>query len=105
MPPVHAAPWTLGTSPRAGSAGSAGTTHYIHDLSGNVIAETAGGGATGASGTVREVIWLPEAEISPTFSLGAGDSPSLIPASAGRPPARSMGSRTSREESVSSLFY
>ncbi len=34
---------------------------------GNVIAETAGGGATGATGTVREYIYLPEAEIAPTM--------------------------------------
>lgn len=27
----------------------AGTTHFIHDLNGNVIAETAGGGATGST--------------------------------------------------------
>jgi RHS repeat-associated protein len=34
---------------------------------GNVIAETAGGGATGATGTVREYIWLYETEIAPTM--------------------------------------
>ncbi len=45
----------------------AGTTHFIHDLMGNVIAETAGNGATGATGTVREYIYLPEAEIAPTM--------------------------------------
>ena len=44
-----------------------GTTHFIYDRAGNLIAETAGGGATGATGTVREYIWLPEAEIAPTF--------------------------------------
>jgi RHS repeat-associated protein len=43
----------------------AGTTHFIHDLNGNVIAETAGGGATGTTGTVREYIYLPETEIAP----------------------------------------
>jgi RHS repeat-associated protein len=48
-----------------------GTTHFIHDLMGNVIAETAGGGATGATGTVREYIWLPEGEITPTFRARA----------------------------------
>ena len=48
-----------------------GTTHFIHDLAGNVIAETAGGGATGATGTVREYIWLPEGEITPTFGSRA----------------------------------
>jgi RHS repeat-associated protein len=48
-----------------------GTTHFIHDLAGNVIAETAGGGATGATGTVREYIWLPEGEITPTFASRA----------------------------------
>ncbi len=46
----------------------AGTTHFIHDLSGNVIAETDG---TGSSGTVREYIWLPETEISPTMGSRA----------------------------------
>ena len=35
---------------------------FQHD----VIAETAGGGATGTTGTVREYIWLPETEIAPT---------------------------------------
>ena len=40
----------------------------MHDIFGNVIAETAGGGATGATGTVREYIWLPETEIAPTAS-------------------------------------
>jgi hypothetical protein len=38
----------------------------VHDIFGNVIAETAGGGATGATGTVREYIWLYETEIAPT---------------------------------------
>ncbi len=42
------------------------TTHFVHDIFGNIIAETAGGGATGATGTVREYIWLPETEIAPT---------------------------------------
>ena len=46
----------------------AATTHFIHDRAGNVIAETAGGGATGATGTVREYIWLPKTEIAPTFA-------------------------------------
>jgi RHS repeat-associated protein len=54
-------------------------SHFIHDLAGNprnksegnVIAETAGGGATGATGTVREYIWLPEGEITPTFRARA----------------------------------
>ncbi len=50
-------------------------THYIHDIFGvtpearlqhDVIAETAGGGATGATGTVREYVWLYETEIAPT---------------------------------------
>jgi len=44
----------------------AGVTHYVHDIFGNVIAETAGGGATGATGTVREYVWLYETEIAPT---------------------------------------
>jgi RHS repeat-associated protein len=34
---------------------------------GNIIAETLGGGATGATGTVREYIWLYETEIAPTM--------------------------------------
>ncbi|MEQ1694531.1 MAG: RHS repeat-associated core domain-containing protein [Hyphomicrobiaceae bacterium] len=45
----------------------AATTHFIHDRMGNVIAETAGGGATGATGTTREYIYLYEAEIAPTM--------------------------------------
>jgi RHS repeat-associated protein len=40
----------------------AATTHFVHDLSGNVIAETSGT----AAGTTREYIWLPETEIAPT---------------------------------------
>jgi hypothetical protein len=43
------------------------TTHFVHDVFGNIVAETAGGGATGATGTVREYIWLPETEIAPTL--------------------------------------
>ena len=39
----------------------AATTHFIHDLFGNVIAETNGT----ATGTTREYIWLPETEIAP----------------------------------------
>ena len=38
-----------------------GTTHFVHDQWGNIIAEL---DATGA--TVREYIWLVEAEIAPT---------------------------------------
>jgi hypothetical protein len=34
----------------------------------NVIAETAGGGATGTTGTTREYIYLYETEIAPTMS-------------------------------------
>jgi hypothetical protein len=37
------------------------TTHFIHDLWGNVLAETNGT----AAGTTREYIWLPEVEIAP----------------------------------------
>jgi RHS repeat-associated protein len=40
-----------------------GTVHYIHDRMGNIIAETNGT----ATGTVREYVWLPEAEIAPTI--------------------------------------
>jgi RHS repeat-associated protein len=46
---------------------AATTTHFVHDRMGNVIAETAGGGATGTTGTTREYIYLYEAEISPTM--------------------------------------
>ena len=42
-----------------------GTTHFVHDRAGNVIAETDG---SGPAGTVREYIWLPGAEIAPTFA-------------------------------------
>jgi RHS repeat-associated protein len=38
------------------------TTHFVHDIFGNVLAETSGV----AAGTVREYIWLPETEIAPT---------------------------------------
>ena len=44
------------------------TTHFIHDIFGNVIAETGGGGPTGATGTLREYIWLPETTIGPTMA-------------------------------------
>ena len=43
-----------------------GTTHYVHDRSGNVIAELDASGAT-----AREYIWLPEAEIAPTAASRA----------------------------------
>jgi len=57
------------------NSGSAnGTTHFVHDQWGNIIAEL---GATGA--TVREYIWLVEAKIAPTRSAGGrldeGESP------------------------------
>ncbi len=39
-----------------------GTTYFVHDLWGNVIAEL-----TTAGATVREYIWLPETEIAPTM--------------------------------------
>ncbi|MEZ5924806.1 MAG: toll/interleukin-1 receptor domain-containing protein [Hyphomicrobiaceae bacterium] len=42
-----------------------GTTHFVHDLMGNVIAETNGV----ATGTVRAYIWLPETEIAPDPAL------------------------------------
>jgi hypothetical protein len=38
-----------------------GTTHFVHDIFGNVIAETSGT----AAGSKREYIWLPETEIAP----------------------------------------
>ena len=43
-------------------------THFVHDRFGNVIAESDG---TGPSGTTHEYIWLPEAEIAPTFGARA----------------------------------
>jgi len=42
-------------------SGTNGTAHFIHDRAGNVIAETDG---TGAAGTTREYIWLPESGIT-----------------------------------------
>jgi RHS repeat-associated protein len=49
------------------AASPADIAHYVHDIWGNIIAETDGGGATGTTGTVREYIYLPEAEIAPTM--------------------------------------
>ncbi|MEQ1718572.1 MAG: RHS repeat-associated core domain-containing protein [Hyphomicrobium sp.] len=43
----------------------AGTTHFIHDIFGNVIAET--NGALATPNTVKEYIWLPETQIAPTM--------------------------------------
>ncbi len=49
------------------NSGSAnGTVQYVHDRMGNIIAE-----ATSAGATAREFIWLPEAEIAPTFQSRA----------------------------------
>jgi RHS repeat-associated protein len=56
---------------RTQTAGGTSVTHYIHDIFGNVIAETAGDGVTGTTGTVREYIYLPEAEIAPTMQSAA----------------------------------
>jgi RHS repeat-associated protein len=56
----------LTTRTRVG-ASPADIAHYVHDIWGNIIAETDGGGATGATGTVREYVYLPEAEIAPTM--------------------------------------
>ena len=48
-----------------------GTTYFVHDIYGNIIAEL-----TTAGATVREYIYLPETEIAPTrVFLGASDSP------------------------------
>jgi RHS repeat-associated protein len=49
-------------------ASPAAAVHFIHDRMGNVIAETAGGGATGTTGTTREFLYLYETEIAPTMS-------------------------------------
>jgi RHS repeat-associated protein len=46
-----------------------GTTHFIHDLAGNVIAEA--DGAAAVATTVREYIYLPETEIAPTYQSRA----------------------------------
>jgi YD repeat-containing protein len=53
------------------TTGGTDVTHFIHDIFGNVIAETGGGGPTGATGTLREYIWLPEAGIAPTMGSAA----------------------------------
>jgi RHS repeat-associated protein len=51
-----------------------GTTFFVHDLWGNVIAEL-----NAAGNTVREYIWLPETEISPTrVSPAAVDRPVAV---------------------------
>ena len=47
--------------------GGSNLTHFVHDISGNVIAETNGT----AAGTTSEYIWLPEAEIAPTYQSQA----------------------------------
>ena len=46
-----------------------GTVHGLYDRGGNLLAETNG---SGASGTTREYIWLPDAEIAPTFGSRTG---------------------------------
>jgi hypothetical protein len=52
-----------------------GTTHFVHDIFGNVIAETSGT----AAGTKREYIWLPETEIAPTReSMSQVDRPLAV---------------------------
>jgi len=43
-----------------------GTTYFVYDQSGNIVAELDASGAT-----VREYIWLPEAEIAPTMNSHA----------------------------------
>jgi RHS repeat-associated protein len=53
------------------TTGGTDITHFLHDIFGNVIAETGGGGATGTTGTLREYIWLPEAMIAPTMGSAA----------------------------------
>jgi YD repeat-containing protein len=50
------------------NVGGTDLTHFAHDRFGNVIAESNG---TGPAGTLREHIWLPEAEIAPTFGSRA----------------------------------
>jgi RHS repeat-associated protein len=56
------------------NSGSAnGTIYYVHDQWGNIIAEL---DATGA--TVREYIWLVEAEIAPTRSRTQVDRPLVV---------------------------
>jgi RHS repeat-associated protein len=56
--------------------GGSDVTHFVHDRFGNIIAESDG---SGPSGTTREYIWLPEAEIAPTFaSRAAIDRPLAV---------------------------
>jgi hypothetical protein len=63
------------------------TIQYVHDRMGNIIAE-----ATAAGATAREYIWLPEAEIAPTFQSRAQvDRPVAVVDGVtvgGSPPAR-----------------
>jgi YD repeat-containing protein len=59
---------TAGVAPLA-------TTHFVHDIFGNVLAETSGV----AAGTFREYIWLPETEIAPTReSMSQVDRPLAV---------------------------
>lgn len=44
------------------NVGGTSLTHFVHDIFGNVIAETTGT----VAGTGREYIWLLETEIAPT---------------------------------------
>lgn len=56
----------LGTRAVTNSGAANGTTHYIYDQWGNVLAEVNASGQT-----VREYIWLVEAEIAPTWQSRA----------------------------------
>ena len=44
-----------------------GTTHFVHDRMGNVIAE-----ADSSGNTLREVLWLPETQACPGLDPGSG---------------------------------
>jgi RHS repeat-associated protein len=85
---------------RTQTAGGTGSTHYIHDIWGNVIAETAGGGATG---TGLHYNW--HRSYDPTLGrytqpdpLGFVDGPSVyayaggLPQQAVHPDGRNIGS-------------
>ena len=55
------------------TTGGTDLTHFIHDIFGNVIAETNGT----AAGTKREYIYIPETEIAPTFNARAVIAPRM----------------------------
>ncbi len=52
-----------------------GTTHFVYDRAGNLIAETNGAGVA-----LRECIWLPGGQIAPSMVARAGVDPPVVPA-------------------------